>query len=644
MYFYAEFMRITMVKFLTFIVLSCLVFSLKVDAQSESRFVSRTFQQAIEKQTRTFKGVPGPNYWQNSANYRIDASIDPKTATLSGSETIDYVNNSPDTLDQLVFNLYQDIFRKGNSRDWDLGSEDITNGILIKQLIINNLDVDLKNETLNKRQGTKLISKVESGILPQSTTRIKFIWEMKIPEKRQARMGKYNDSTWFVAYWYPQVAVYDDMDGWDMINYQGSVEFYNDFNDYQVSVSMPGDFVVWAGGELLNPSEVFDKQIVERINLSNKSFDIHPIVTKDDYAKNRVTKHQKTNTWKFNSTSVPDFTFGFGLGKLWDRTIVRVDSVHAKDVIINTVYSENDKFFNKVSGFAQTSIRYMSFVFPGMPFPYPQVTVFCNGRINGGMESPMMANDGAPADEAATFGLTLHEISHNYFPFFMGTNEKKYAFMDEGWASLFPTKLTDSLYLNHLSFKQIVKKYEDQSGFEFDTPPMVLSNLLGANYASLRLASYIRPSMAYHFLQNALGDEIFMNGLHNYMQMWAGKHPTPIDFFITMELTADQDLNWFITPWFYSFAYPDLAIRKVTKDGIIVIENVGGLPLPIELNLTFTNGSKQKIVRNASIWSAGEKSVIIEYKGDAPLMEITLGSDLIPDSNKKSNKMLFIDN
>lgn len=614
-----------------------------LSAQTAHRFISRNFQEAVENQTRTFKGVPGPNYWQNKANYSIHAEINPATATLSGTADIVYFNNSRDTLDRIVFNLYQDIYREGNSRDWDLGGMDITKGTNIKSLSFNDIKVDLLDKVSNQRQGTKLISKLASKILPNDSVKISIGWEVAIPSKRPIRMGKYNDSTWFIAYWYPQIAVHDDMDGWDMISYNGSVEFYNDFNDYQVSVSLPGEYVVWAGAELLNAGEVFNKKIVERINEAEKSLDVKHIITEDDYQKMKVTNQNSMNTWKFSSSSVPDFTFGFGLGKQWDKVNLVVDSITNRTVSINTVYTSKNKHFEKVAKFALESVSYMSFSWPGLAFPYPQVTVFCDDRTGGGMESPMMANNSAPEDEAASYGLTFHEIAHSYFPFYMGTNEKKYAFMDEGWASYLPTGLVDSLYPDHASLKWIVKKFEENAGYEFDTPPMVLNQLLGANYQSLRLASYVRPSMAYHFLKNAMGEELFKLGLQNYMKVWAGKHPTPNDFYAAMELTIGEDLNWYFRPWFYEFAYPDLALRKVTKDGLIVIDNVGGLPLPIELNLLFTNGSKLKIQKDASIWSSGEKSIIVQYESDSPLQEVELGSNLIPDSNKKSNKMFFID-
>lgn len=617
------------------------MFSGSIIAQQNHRFTSRNFQLAVEKQTRTLKGVPGPEYWQNKSAYYIDAKVDIKSSTLSGKERIIYFNKSNDTLNKIVFNLYQDIYRAGNSRDWDLGDKDISRGTELNKLTIGGIHCDLRDQESYQRIGTKLIAKTPQLLFPHDSLVLEVEWKVQIPDQRPIRMGKYDDSTYFIAYWYPQIAVYDDIDGWDMISYNGSVEFYNDFNDYQVNITVPDDFIVWSGGELQNENEIFSDLIINRLGQTAIYPSISKIIMASDYENKQVLQKKGRNTWRYRSNHIPDFSFGFGKGKLWDRSRLKCGS---KDVVINTVYQSKDKYFDEVAGFAAVSIAYMSETWPGMSFPYPQITVFCNGKTNGGMESPMMANNSAPNDKAASFALTFHEIAHNYFPFFMGTNEKKYAFMDEGWASYFPIQLADSLFPELISFSHTVKRFEEMAGYENDIPPMVVNQMLGANYQSLRLASYIRPAMAYHFLRNSLGDQIFRESLHNFMQVWAGKHPVPSDFFSVMELTAGEDLSWFFEPWFYQFAYPDLAIRKVTKNGLIVIENIGGLPLPIELNLNFINKTSQKIFLDASIWNTTEKSILVEFNTDSPLLDVTLGSDRIPDSNKKSNYMLFIDN
>lgn len=259
------------------------------------------------------------------------------------------------------------------------------------------------------------------------------------------------------------------------------------------------------------------------------------------------------------------------------------------------------------------------------------------------MESPMMANNGSPDDAADRLGLTFHEIAHSYMPFYMGTNEKKYAWMDEGWASLWPAFLLDSLYPDDLYLEKRIAAFEKTAGKEMDIPPMVPSQLLGADYSSLRLASYTRPAFTYYFLIDALGKEVFMKALHHYMNTWNGKHPMPLDFIRSFELVADQDLSWFFKPWLFNNAYPDLSIKKITENGKVVIENKGGLPLPILLYITYSDQSHESISFSSAIWSDNETAVIIEVPQAKPIQSLSLGSKKVPDVNPKDNFLLRID-
>ncbi len=627
-----------------FCITFCLVsLFLGLHAQQDSYHISRTFQKAISKQTRSSSGLPGKNYWQNESKYIMKVDFEPETGLVNGIADIAYFNNSPDTLKRLVFNLYQDILRKGNSRDWDLGTDDLHDGTLIRNMKINDNYLDMNNSRKSFRQGTKLIVLPDEAILPGDSVNVSVSWEVKIPTKRTVRMGKYSDSVFFVAYWYPQIAVYDDIDGWDMISYGGSVEFYNDFNDYEVEITVPGNFGVWATGLLQNPDEVFHKEIVARYFNAWESDQVIPIITAEDYSRNKVFISSEKLSFKFKAESVPDFSFGIGAGMLWDAVSVEVDKNTKRRILADAVYSTGDAHYENVAEYSKMSVNYMSKVTPGVPFPYPQMTTFSSGRKSGGMESPMMAINGAPDDAPNTLGLTFHEIAHTYMPFFMGTNEKKYAWMDEGWATLWPHVLVDSIFPDYRYLERTVAGFEAVAGFEMDIPPMVPNHLLGAAYPSLRLGSYVRPAMAYHFLENALGADAFSFALKSYMHFWQGLHPSPLDFFKVFEMAADQDLYWFFKPWFYENAYPDLSIRKITKDKMIVIENTGGLPLPVYLEMFFTDGSKEIVEFNTSIWNNGDKTVVIQSPEDKFLQEVRLGNKRIPDVNKKDNVMLLID-
>ena len=626
-----------------FLILLLQGLTVAVIPQSHTYFIPRNIQKTYHKQTRQPIGLPGVNYWQNRADYQIEAEIDLETGLLSGEESINYLNQSPDTLDRLVFNLYQDIFRKGNSRDWDLGKEAVNDGTEIQSLTINGIEVDFDNRRQVSRQGTKLVVSLDHPIKPKSANEIKVSWKLQIPDKRTVRMGKYSDSIMFVAYWYPQIAVYDDIDGWDMISYQGSVEFYNEFGNFDVTLHTSSDVVVWATGMLQNGADIYDTGVWTRYQAAQNSDTIVPVIRAVDYRNKQVLRNAEGNTWHFKAEMVPDFTFGLGKGMLWDASTLKLSNSLNKDVLISAVYPESAVSYNKVAAYSRSSIQFMSDVMPGIPFPYPSMTTFCNGRNSGGMESPMMANNGAPDDEANLFGLTFHEIAHTYMPFMMGTNEKKYAWMDEGWATWWPGLLVDSIFQQHHYHERTVRNFESSAGNETDVPPMILNQLLGSNYSSLRLASYVRPAMAYHFLHDALGNDLFTRALRYYMNVWQTKHPMPMDFIRIFEMVADSDLSWFFNPWLFEQAYPDLGIKKVTADNTIVVENKGGLPLPVSLSVAYTDGTQELFTYSTAVWKNDDKALLIETPSEKHIREITLGDKKVPDVNRKDNYLLLID-
>ncbi|PKP52948.1 MAG: hypothetical protein CVT92_06675 [Bacteroidetes bacterium HGW-Bacteroidetes-1] len=628
-----------------FFIISIILFAfiLTIQGQQDSYYFSRTIQKTFAEQTRSAMGLPAVNYWQNSSDYYISATLQSAEKSIDGTAKIYYFNNSPDTLERIVFNLYQDIFRKGNSRDWDMGTADLHDGMQIKKMKVDELEIDVTNRKKVGRNGTKLIVDLDNFILPHDSALISLEWTVKIPSKRNLRMGNYNDSTFFIAYWFPQIAVYDDIDGWDMISYNGSVEFYNDFSNFDVQLNVPNDFVVWATGLLQNPEEVLHPQVVSRFHEAKERDEVSHIIKDEDYKRNMVLKNKTNQTWHFKAENATDFSFGAGIGMLWDAVGLEIDSTTGRRIRIDAVYPVGVPHYENVAEYSRMSINYMSHVMPGIPFPYPKMTTFCSGKKSGGMETPMMANNGAPDELSNLLGLTFHEIAHSYMPFFMGTNEKKYAWMDEGWVTLWPHALVDSLFPEYKYLERTIASYENAAGSETDIPPMVPNYLLGANYSSLRLASYSRPAVAYYFLEDALGEDVFKYALTTYMNRWQGKHPVPSDFFRIFELAADQDLQWFFKPWFFENAYPDMAIRKITTDRKIVVENKGGLPLPVYLELLFTDGTKQVMNFPSSVWSNNESSIIIEGPEGKYIQEVQLGNTLIPDSNRSDNRMLLID-
>ncbi len=597
---------------------------------------------AYQNGTRSNDGLPGPNYWQNCSDYTIKAELKTFESILTGSESINYHNNSPDTLKNIVIRLYPDFYKKGNARSWTIGNNDLTDGTKINKLVIGETNFDLESSNNIYRSATNMFIKLDNYIVPGDSTIVKIDWEFSIPKKAWARFGNYGNDRFFIAYWYPQIAVYDDIDGWDKVEYYGTVEYYNDLNNFDVSITIPAGFTIWATGELQNLQKLYTKRVVENYNKALISSDIINIFSTDDCKNNRILKNSKSNTWHFKAGEVPDFTFGASKISNWDATSVIADKSTGRRVLVDAVYPDSVDTFDEGAYYAALSVKFMVDSLPGYPFPYSHITSFCNGRKSGGMESPMMVNEGDPKESGYAIGLFFHEILHSYFPFYMGINERKYAWMDEGWAAWLPYGIMDELKPDFNYSERITNSFANLSGKEKEVPLMYLSYQI-SDYPSYRVHSYNRSAMAYKFLRDALGDSTFSLALHTYMDRWNGKHPIPYDFFNTIENVTYQDLDWFIQPWFFDRAYADLGIKKVTLDNKIIIENKGGLPLPIEINCVFKDGSKSTYYKNTSIWQNGDNAIIIQADNTRKLKEVTLGSKEIPDVISDNNQIIIED-
>ncbi len=426
------------------IIVSAIILFNSIEGQNTDLYVPLNIQLAVENGTRTNNGLPGENYWQNKSEYKINVEILPDGSSLIGNETITYYNNSPDSLKEIVIRLYQDISKHGATRDWFVNEGLLNDGVKINYLIVDGDSLDLTSSSENVIRGsTNLFIKPKNKIIPSSTVEINIGWEFKISKTFRLRMGNYGNGNLYIAYWYPQIAVYDDIDGWDRMDYKGTVEFYNDFSNYDVSITLPKGLVVWATGELQNGEEVLRKDIYEKYEKAQQSDKTIRIITKEDYDKGIVTTNNKINKWHFIANNVTDFTFATSKNFNWDGASVIVDNSTGRRVLTDVVYEDGTIHYDEGAQYAREAIKYLSYEIPGYPYPYSHATIYCNGSYGGGMESPMIANNGAPTALASHIGLVFHEISHNYFPFIVGTNERKYAWMDEGWAAFFPTEIVN---------------------------------------------------------------------------------------------------------------------------------------------------------------------------------------------------------
>ena len=608
----------------------------------EKLFIPRNIQSAYEKGTRSPDGKPGKEYWQNSAEYKIEVEVDPSSYQITGSEEVTYHNKSPDTLKQIVLRLYPNVFKKGSARDYAINPEAISDGVSINKVEIDDRSINLENQSIFRVTNTIAVIYLPETILPKSSKDFSIEWSFSLSPKATLRMGVYDSTSVFVGYWYPQVAVYDDIDGWDYYNYGGQVEFYNDFANFDVSITLPNNFGVWATGELQNPEEVLTENIFERYSAAKESDTVTRIITADELNSASAYKtDENKNTWIYNASDVTDFAFAFSDHYLWDGLRNIIDSSNDQSVFIQAVYPVNSPDFYDVAEASKEIINYFSNEMPGIKFPFPSFVAFNNGRNGGGMEFPMMINDGSLDVWENTVSLTAHELAHQYFPFYVGTNEKKYAFMDEAWAVMLPFKFMEKLAGINSRLISTVSNYEHLAGTEDDIPPMIPS--LALTYPAYRNSAYGRSSIAYEILREMLGDEIFLKALQEFIVKWKSKHPTPFDFYFTFNKVTGQDLNWFWNPWFFENGYPDLAIDKVaTNDGEveITIRKVGDVPTSVKLKVSYANETSEEFYFNAGIWKDGNEIFITKIKLSDILKEVQLGDLRIPDSNRENNLFL----
>ncbi|MEO6820739.1 MAG: M1 family metallopeptidase [Ginsengibacter sp.] len=620
----------------TFIIFLFTIFVCKTTTFAQTLFTNKNIQRAHQMMTRTTTGKAGKAYWQNRGDYDINVKFDPATQLLAGKETIFYTNNSPDTLKQIIIRLYPDLYKKGVKRLSQIAEEDLTEGVDIKSFKIGEETIT----SFNKRskayhQNTNLIITPESPVLPHSKLQLEVEWNYKVNTGSQIRTGMVDSSSYFIAYFFPRVAVYDDVDGWDTWSYNGSQEFYNDFGNFKVQVELPKNYVTWATGTRMNAADNFSNHVLDKIKLASKSDKIIHVIDSIDYLKNDVMKKDASGIWKYEATNVTDFVFALSSHYLWDVSSVVVDSATGRRTSAEAAFNRIHKDYFDVADQAHKSVYYMSHFYPKYPFPFPHITVF-DGTDQ--MEYPMMVNDNPTESRKDAVQLTTHEIMHSYFPFFMGTNETQYSWMDEGWATIGESVI--SPLMGEPEDEGIFSKtrYEYISGSDNDVPLITNTKLYqdAANLAN----SYGKAGLCYYVLQDMLGDKLYFKSLHQYMNDWNGKHPTPYDFFYSFNNASGQNLNWFWHKWFFDWVYPDLAISKVsaTKTGTkIVITNKGGLPVPVALNIHLKDNKIDLVKYSAAIWN-GKNELEIHVKNSlGSIASIVLGNEFIPENNSKDN-------
>ena len=615
--------------FVTFIALNI------INAQStKDLYMPKEIKKAYENGTRSYDGKPGKNYFQNRTDYKIKAEFNPKTRILTGEELIDFQNNSTENLSRLYVQLHQDMLKKGSIRDFDLGSVDIHDGVEIKSLKVNGKVIDVSSNKV-RRNATIMMVALDDNILAGSKNIIEIKWSLIIPGTVPVRMGTYDSTNFMIAYWYPKISVYDDISGWNTIPYAGKLEFYSDYGDFDVEITVPAEYTVLSSGLLQNSKEIFTDKYLKLINKAAVSDKIIQVIAKGDRKKGNITQKATNHTWKFKAEFMPDFAFAISNKYLWDASSVKVGN---KRVLVHAIYPENSKDFHEVAEFSRRSIDYLSTKTPAIPFPYPQFVAFNGSRSGGGMEFPGMMNNSDSQDRNGTINVTAHEIGHSYYPFYVGTNEQKYAWVDEGLISFFPRKVIAELThdKNYKLFTEIPNRYNYMAGSSSEIPLIVSSENTGEAWY---YQFYVRSAAAFYTLHELIGSDKFNVGLQEYTKRWKGKHPTPYDLFFTFNEVIGEDLAWFWKPWFFEMGYADLALGKVTeksKTTEIVVEKRGLFPVQINLKVIYKDGTEKEFKKPASIWKDGLKAYSFEVpKGD--FQEIVLDNTFTPDAFGKNN-------
>ncbi|MBH8558023.1 M1 family metallopeptidase [Hymenobacter negativus] len=596
-------------------------------AQTTPLYQPRDIKAAFAKGTRSPDGRPGPNYWQNHARYNITVQAAPPARDIRGRETITYYNNSPDTLRQVVLRIIQNIHKPGASRDGDASADYLTSGV-----VIDTFQVAGQLKALPTNLGTAPGVRLPKALAPHDSVKFAVAWHFPISVE-SGREGMIDPTTYFLAYFYPRIAVYDDYNGWDRLPFVDSKEFYNDFNDYTLRVQAPANYIVWATGTLQNPDQVLQKAAAKRLKQSMTSDAVLHIATAADLAKKSITAQQPLNTWIWTAKDISDVTFGLSDHYVWDAASVVVDAKAKRRASVQAAYADSTVDFRQSVKNAQYALGWFSNPnnWPGVAYPFPKMTAF-QGFAD--MEYPMMVNDSPQKDPKFAQFVQDHEIAHTYFPFYMGINESRYAYMDEGWATTFElligrtengVEAADKLY----KMFRVNRWINDRATAE-DLPIITPSSELRAGYGN---NAYGKPSLSYLALKDMLGDALFKKSLHEYMDRWHGKHPIPWDYFNSMSNASGQDLSWFFNNWFFTNNYIDLA---VTANGsTVTVQNIGGFAVPFDMNVEYTDGSKATLHQSPAVWQANQKQAVLTLP--KAVKSVKLDGGIFMDANEKDN-------
>ncbi|MDB5151032.1 MAG: family peptidase [Mucilaginibacter sp.] len=600
-------------------------------------------------------GAPGAKYWQNRADYTLKATLDTVSKTISGTVVINYVNNSPDALPylwlQLDQNTYKQDARSNFFTDRSPGIEQHTSGYQIESVSVDNGDVvkPVPFIITDARMQVRLTHPLQKGAI-----KLRINYHYNIPGNfgnRTDYCDTKNGKIYEIAQWFPRMCVYDDSHGWDTLPFLGSGEFYLDYGDIDYSVTVPWDMIVAGSGELLNPKEVLTAKQVARLDQarnSDKTIMIRDLAEVNDPASRPVNKG--TLTWHFKMLNTRDVAFGASKAYIWDAA--RVNLPGGKKSLAMSVYpaeSYGNDAWGRATEYLKKSIEYFSEKW----FVYPYPVAINEAGIAGGMEYPGIVFDGIADKGSLLYWVTAHEIGHNWFPMIVGSNERRYGWMDEGLNTFIDIYASDAFNKGEYAPKRD-SEYAPGGGNPADE---IIPAMLDPQSPSIMTApdaipekyrhplTYYKPAFGLVLLrEQILGKDRFDYAFKNYINQWAYKHPQPDDFFRSMENGAGEDLSWFWKGWFYNNWLVDIALidaRYAGKDaskGITInVVNKEQLPMPFTVEVKFKDGSKKRFYLPVETWLQ-YKQINYTLPTTQEAESVTVDPDAsLPDLNRGNN-------
>lgn len=596
---------------------------------------------------RAASGAPGHAYWQNRADYTIAARLDTATHILTGDLTLRYVNHSPDTLTFLWLQVEQNAFQSNSLNDFifpqnsRFGARGFEGGDVIdalEELPAVTTPTAKKTSLARRVEGTMMKVDLSRPLAPGRTTSLHVAWHFLIPEHGADRMGR-DGSLYELAQWYPRVAVYDDVRGWNTEPYLGQGEFYLEYGDFTYAVTVPAGYIVAGTGILTNPAAVLTPAQIARLAKAATSDTTIAIVTRADLTNGTARPATTgTLTWAFTAKNVRDVAWAAAPDYQWDASSWKG--------ILAQAYYRPSAAVNWEDAADQARMSIQEYSERWFPYPYPQISAV-EGPISG-MEYPMLAMENKSDDKPDLYNVVTHEIGHNWFPMIVGSNERMHFWQDEGFNTFINTFSEARRYPDRDQMARALEERQQveqlmQAGADIpiDLPPdRVPPQLLG-------ISQYVKTSVGLQLLrQEILGPAAFDDAFRTYIRRWAFKHPTPADFYRTMESAGGRRLDWFWREWFVRNERFDQAIDTVVSrargDTLFVAvryTNRARGVLPIRARLTLSDGTTQDLHYPAEVWSISGIYYVRTYRFvGKTIVKIELDPDhLLLDVDRTNN-------